>query len=299
MGDFHTDAGYRGLGNLGSTCYLNTVLQMLYLTRSFREAVEREECQEGGFIFQLKRIFADLKMAKYSTSLGLTQKLGIQSVFEQQDAAEYFQRILNSLRPHLSQMFRGMLRNGTVCVKRQHNTRQEFSPFITLPLPLQLSHDCHQGYSVEDSWKAFFRPSILDGDNQMYCDFCEEKTDTETWCEIEQYPEVLTLHLKRFEFDYTQMCYVKNSSRVDVPWTLELEKHTYDLYAIANHVGGYTGGHYFAHIRSYETQSWYFFDDTHVGKLDPQDVIRSGNAYLLMYMKRDLLNYWPGPSPEA
>ncbi|KAG5846241.1 hypothetical protein ANANG_G00147710 [Anguilla anguilla] len=295
------DIYYRGLRNLGATCYLNTVLQMLYMTRSFREAVEREECEDG-LVLQLKKIFAGLKTAESST-MGFAQTLGIRNVFEQQDAAEYFQRILNRISPHLSQMFQGRLRNSTVCVRGQHEPSVDLSPFIVLPLSLQLSHESLQQHSLVDSLDAFFTSSVLDGDNQMYCDICEEKTDTETRCEMEQYPQVLTLHLKRFEFDYNWMCYVKNSRSVEIPLTLELEKHTYDLYAIADHQGTYKGGHYVAHIRSYETQSWYCFDDAWVGKHERQpssrEVMRSENAYLLMYMKRDIPNYQPGPSPAS
>ncbi|XP_061107142.1 ubiquitin carboxyl-terminal hydrolase 47 isoform X2 [Conger conger] len=282
----NSDIGYSGLRNQGATCYLNTVLQMLYLTPGFSEALEREEGGEGGVVSQLKRIFSELKTGEGST-VGLTQTLGIRNVHEQQDAAEYFLRILNSLNPHLSQMFQGSVRNSTVCVRGQHEASVECCPFLILPLPLLPSGDSEQQYSLEDSWCACFRSSVLDGDNQMYCDICEEKTDAEAMSQIEEYPQVLMLHLKRFEFDYTWMRYTKNSSIVEIPLSLNVEKHRYDLYAIADHVGSYTGGHYFAHIRSYETQSWYTFNDARVeeDQLTPQDVIRSRNAYLLMYMK--------------
>ncbi|KAJ8366960.1 hypothetical protein AAFF_G00336290 [Aldrovandia affinis] len=289
---------YRGLANLGSTCYLNTVLQVLYMTEGFRDAVEREESKEGGVVVQLKSVFAGLKAAKAST-LGLTQTLGIQNVFEQQDAAEYFQQIVTSLSPHLSQIFQGSVKNSTVCERGNHDTSPEVCPFIVLPLSIDISPDCHHIYSVENGLKAYFRPSVLDGDNQMYCDFCEEKTDTETRCEMEQYPQVLTLHLMRFEFNYSCMCFVKNDCWVDIPVTLELEKHTYELYAIANHAGNYTAGHYWAVIKSHENHSWYCFDDTFVQKLGSQDTTRSRHAYLLMYMRRELPDYRPDPPPAT
>lgn len=36
---------------------------------------------------------------------------------------------------------------------------------------------------------------------------------------------------------------------------------TYDLYALVNHFGDLTGGHYTAQIKSFETEAWYHFND--------------------------------------
>lgn len=44
--------------------------------------------------------------------------------------------------------------------------------------------------------------------------------------------------------------------------------HTYDLYAIANHVGSLNGGHYYADIRSFEDQQWYRFNDSLVDQVN-------------------------------
>lgn len=41
-------------------------------------------------------------------------------------------------------------------------------------------------------------------------------------CVIKHHPEVLMLLLKRFEFDYRYMTYVKSNRTVDVPSTLEI-----------------------------------------------------------------------------
>jgi len=43
------------------------------------------------------------------------------------------------------------------------------------------------------------------------------------WSKIDEYPTVLTLHLKRFDFDYIQMRYKKNECRLDVPLSLPKE----------------------------------------------------------------------------
>lgn len=38
--------------------------------------------------------------------------------------------------------------------------------------------------------------------------------------------------------------------------------HVYDLYALVNHIGSLSGGHYYADIKSFENQKWYRFDDS-------------------------------------
>ncbi|KAI1888644.1 hypothetical protein AGOR_G00187270 [Albula goreensis] len=281
---------YRGLPNLGATCYLNTVLHMLYMTKGFPQALERTGSVGGGVELQLKTLFGSLRAGGGASTWGLVKSLGIQNVFQQQDAAECLQKILHSLGSHLSQMFRGSVRNSTVCLSGGHATSSEVCPFTVLPLSI------HSDCSVADSWEAFFCPSVLDGHNQMYCDCCEQKTDTETRCEMEQYPQVLTVQLKRFEFDFSWMCYVKNDCPVNIPLTLELERHTYELFAVADHRGTFTGGHYNACIKSHENQRFYLFDDAFVKQLNPQDLqTRSQSAYLLMYMRAEL----PALSPTA
>ncbi|XP_036407623.1 ubiquitin carboxyl-terminal hydrolase 47 [Megalops cyprinoides] len=273
------------------------------MTKEFREAVDRQDSEVGGVVLQLKKLFATLKSGHTASTQELTHTLCIRNVFEQQDAAEYFQRILSSVSRELSTLYRGAVRNTTTCQQGCHDTSEEECPFMVLPLSIDAPSD-HHIYRVEDGWKAFFKPSVLDGDNQMYCDICEQKTDTEMRCEIKEYPKILTLQLKRFAFDYSWMTYVKNDCEADIPRTLTIEKYKYELYAITNHSGTYTGGHYNALIRSYEDHSWYCFDDTNVGKISDEWLlmyqpnphynppkIRSRNAYLLMYERED----FPGP----
>lgn len=43
-----------------------------------------------------------------------------------------------------------------------------------------------------------------------------------------------------------------------------LQKCTYELYAVVNHFGSLTGGHYTAEIKSYENGQWYSFNDGRV-----------------------------------
>ncbi|XP_063324513.1 ubiquitin carboxyl-terminal hydrolase 12-like [Pelmatolapia mariae] len=110
---------YHGLINQGSTCYLNSVLQVLFMTEDFREAVTRnsEENPHTEFLdHHLKALFDDLQYHTVYT-YKITQKLGINNVYEQRDAAEYFERVLGMTSPDASKIFHGQLANKTTCSK--------------------------------------------------------------------------------------------------------------------------------------------------------------------------------------
>nr|XP_040035886.1 ubiquitin carboxyl-terminal hydrolase 17-like protein D isoform X2 [Gasterosteus aculeatus aculeatus] len=278
---------YHGLKNEGATCYLNSVLQVLFMTKNFREAVKRHVCdnQANEFIDQLTSLFDDLQQHEAYT-YNITKKLGIDNVYEQRDAAEYFEKILRLTSEAASQIFHGESTQKTKC-STCHNETDRSEAFWHLPLALGDFNS--RDHSVEDDIEKYFRASHFSGKDQLYCDKCEEKSDATITCEIKHHPEVLMLLLKRFEFDYQYMTYVKINQTVKVPFTLQIpENQTYELYAVVDHVGDLRGGHYTATIRPQDDEKWYHFDDTRVSLMDYQpfqvdNFKTSTHAYLLFY----------------
>lgn len=145
-----------------------------------------------------------------------------------------------------------------------------------------------------DGIKEFFRPTELNGENQMYCDRCGHKVDATITDVIKHHPDVLILLLKRCEFNYHYMSYVKTRCSVEVPYTLQIpESQTYELYAVVDHLGDLRGGHYTATIRIPEEHedTWYNFNDTSGTRLYYQpfqvdNTEKSESAYLLFYRKK-------------
>lgn len=66
----------------------------------------------------------------------------------------------------------------------------------------------------------------------------------------------------------------------------------YDLYAVCNHMGTLTRGHYTAYCRNPADGRWYLFDDNHVQALSEEQLVTAG-AYLLFYVRQSLLNQLP------
>ncbi|KAK5624018.1 hypothetical protein CRENBAI_019893 [Crenichthys baileyi] len=253
---------YHGLRNQGSTCYLNSVLQVLFMTEDFKEAVGRCPNDCGYPIdHQLNTLFENLK-ERTGETYKVTQKLGIDKVNEQRDAAEYLEKILTLASDEASKIFKGQLVNRTVCGDCDEETDEE-KPFWNLPLPLRHSSD--ENYSVREAIQEFFKDSHFTKDNQLYCETCQGKRDATIKCIVNNHPEVLILLLKRFEFNYYQMSYVKNTRVVDVPWTVQIpENQTYELYAFVEHFGSLKSGHYTATIKSQDEDRWYNFNDSFV-----------------------------------
>ncbi|XP_078020828.1 ubiquitin carboxyl-terminal hydrolase 50-like [Epinephelus lanceolatus] len=194
--------------------------------------------------------------------------LGIKRVYEQQDAAECFEKILGLTSPEASKIFRGQLTRTTECSTCLSETKSD-GAFWHLPLELVESYS--EDYSVVNGIEEFFRDLDLSGENQMYCDECDDKSDAKIKCAIKDHPEVLMLLLKRFEFDYQYMAYVKINCTVAVPYTLQIPgNQTYELYAVVDHSGDLRSGHYTATIKSQDNDQWYNFSDSRVTLCDYQ-----------------------------
>ncbi|XP_056882787.1 uncharacterized protein si:ch211-212k18.13 isoform X1 [Takifugu flavidus] len=277
---------YHGLVNQGATCYLNSVLQVLFMTEDFKSAVERHssenpdsECIDP----ELDALFQDLK-TKTATTNNITWKLSIDRVNEPRDAAEYFEKILHLASPAASKIFHGVLTSRTICGSCQTHTETDLS-FWHLPLALVNSNE--DDYSVVDGLDEHFRASNLTGDDQIYCDICCAKSDFIVDCVVKVHPDVLLLLLKRFELDYSSMTYVKNNCTVDVPLSLQIPaaNQTYELYAAVEHFGGLRNGHYTATIK--DGEEWYSFDDSRVTLICDKYQVDRRNAYLLFYKKQN------------
>ncbi|KAK7909630.1 hypothetical protein WMY93_014314 [Mugilogobius chulae] len=250
VSDFH------GLISPGLTCYLNCVLQVLFMTEEFRDRIK--SCSESATILDI-----------YLKDLFIT---------------------LEKTQPeHI--MFRGRLDHKTLCCKCETvNTEPGF--FWMLPLSIK---DPHQIYSVDKGFDDFFSKEKVSGENKMYCDKCKAKQSAIVMCEMTQPPEVLTLLLKRFYYDSDLKCNVKIDCEAEIPFTLTTKECNYDLYAMVKHYGTLTAGHYIALIYSSQTKEWYSFNDervklkTHV-MVSEKTYLRSRSSYLLMYMKRSKIS---------
>ncbi|KAM8747849.1 uncharacterized protein AB9X84_015732 isoform 2-T2 [Acanthopagrus schlegelii] len=272
---------HHGLINQGATCYLNSVLQVLFMTTEIHHRLDPQADRE------LRQIFTDLKTETCRTE-NITRSLKIENVDEQGDAAECLKMILNKVSRQAAEVFKGEMTHRTECSEGHINERTK--PFWTHTLSLRDTPDTT--YSVESSFKRTFQTKTYSSGNMMHCNDCKQKTGATSRCEMVEAPQILILLLKRFDFDYITRSHFKSNRCVEVPCELQLETKTYKLYGMVNHMGSIRGGHYTATVLS-EDNTWYECDDSHVSQVKHQlfaedRTFSSSTVYLLMYRATEL-----------
>ncbi|XP_069069986.1 ubiquitin carboxyl-terminal hydrolase 12A-like isoform X2 [Pleurodeles waltl] len=307
---------YFGLQNEGNTCFLNSLLQCLYLTPEFKK-LSRCESECGETLSEIKKIFNALQKKKSVSTSKLAACLGLKP-FKQQDVPEVFHLLLNKLDHELSNglLFKKLyestmvsLTECTQCVKK--DGLHIGCNIVILPLPVSSLRNGEQCCSVTDALEHFLRSSEMKGENQMYCSDCREKTDATLRQALTRLPRILVVQLKRFDFSFYEQRFVKLDNAMHINTTLEVpcemelqkDKKSYDLFAICDHYGGFKSGHYSAIIKPEENDKWFRFDDSIVTSeeiLDPErekslrgkssgekyDLSRSRTAYVLMYRQK-------------
>lgn len=81
--------------------------------------------------------------------------------------------------------------------------------FLDIPLAVRPFGSQVAYGSVEEALNAFVQPETLNGNNQYHCEKCNKKCDAQKWLKFSKFPYLLTLHLKRFDFDSTTFHRIK------------------------------------------------------------------------------------------
>ena len=147
--------------------------------------------------------------------------------------------------------------------------------------------------TVEDALWRYVAPEILDGENKWQVSDSGEKVEAKKGLSFVSFPKVLTLHLKRFVFDYATMRRKKVNDPLQIGSTLDLgpfladeaeaaatdDAMIYELYGILIHSGSAMGGHYHAYIKDVvdpnpptkggdASVGWFDYNDSQVTPLD-------------------------------
>jgi ubiquitin carboxyl-terminal hydrolase 4/11/15 len=173
---------------------------------------------------------------------------------------------------------------------------------------------------LSDCLDAFVAPEFLGDGNKVHCSKCKSPQRVRKQIDIWREPDILIVHIKRFQFNGT--CFEKLGQHIDPPeefdlgqWIAKRDEYVvegaiYELYGIATHHGGLSGGHYYSTC-SYDSGQdtmWYKFNDTVVTKYTTEE-FKAGAAhrqgYVLFYRKKslsasNLINYaMVEPRPEV
>ncbi|OEL23661.1 Ubiquitin carboxyl-terminal hydrolase 13 [Dichanthelium oligosanthes] len=326
--------GYVGLKNQGATCYMNSLLQTLYHIPYFRKAVyhmptTENDTPSGSIPLALQSLFYKLQHSDNSVATKeLTKSFGWDSYdsFMQHDVQE-LNRVLceklenkmkgTTVEGAIQKLFEGHHMNYIECINVEYKSTRKES-FYDLALDVK---GCSDVYASFDKYVEVER---LEGDNKYQS---EEHglQDAKKGMLFIDFPPVLQLQLKRFEYDFVRDTMVKINDRYEFPLQLDLDRddgkylspeanrsvrNLYILHSVLVHSGGVHGGHYYAFIRPTLSDQWFKFDDERVTKEDmkraleeqyggeeelphtnpglnttPLRFTKHSNAYMLVYIR--------------
>lgn len=313
--------GLRGLFNLGSTCFMNCIIQVLIHTPVLRDyfLADRHNCKlkSNCVVCEISNIFQEFYSGK-TTPISLHDLLVLiwknashLAGYKQQDAHEFFIATLNLLHSHfrdcskshadpcnciVDEIFTGELRSDLVCVTCG-NVSPTFEPFKDLSLDLSFDTG-GQLKSLNHCLERFTRLEHLGV--KLTCSKCNAEREFTKEMSIETLPIIASFHLKRFE--QTGLNDKKKISTFtafpdELDLTPFLKKSQdkqfnrasakYSLYAVVNHEGkSIDVGHYTSFVR-HTKNFWMKCDDIN---LIPYSIDRvlSSEAYLLFYHKKIL-----------
>lgn len=220
---------YVGLVNQAMTCYLNSLLQALYMTPEFRNALYRWEFDNDNeaknIPYQLQKLFLNLQTSAKSSveTTDLTRSFGWDSTeaWQQHDIQELCRVMFDALEHKfkntkqanlISTLYEGKMNDYVKCLEcNTEKTRED--TFLDIPLPVRPFGSSSAYGSIEEALRAFVQPETLDGNNQYLCEKCKKKCDAHKGLHFKSFPYILTLHLKRFDFDYQTMHRIKLNDR--------------------------------------------------------------------------------------
>ncbi|NWS92788.1 UBP42 hydrolase, partial [Toxostoma redivivum] len=301
-----------GLCNLGSTCYINVILQCLTYTPPLANYLlsyeHSKSCQQQGFCMMctmethIRKVLCSSASAILPGAVLRDLKF-IGEEFEygrQENAYEFLRCTLSAMhRACLSgssklkvssqqttiihQIFGGFMKHTVTCLSCQAVV-DSYKAFLDVSLDIRV-----RASSLTTALQDCVTPKQLDQKECFRCSKCKKKAAASKKVTVHRAPRVLTLCLERAD----QWTGTKISKFVEYPEYLDLRPYMsdtagepllYSLYATVVHSGDTClEGHFLCYTKA-SNGLWYRMDDESVDSCDIHTVLGQ-QAYLLFYAR--------------
>ena len=267
---------YKGLNNLGNTCYLNSGLQLIMNNKELCQHIinipELSEFVKTYYNSNLDSLSPNL--IKDIVSRTNREFIG----YNQNDAFEFIIYLLDYIFENIkpNNIYEIQTKITVKCKllsclnKSEHIEKNNF-------LLLDIDNKTN---NLEDCYRNYKQKEKLMDDNIYFCEKCNDKRIASKRTEILLWPKHLIVVLKRFSHNGKSNKIIKS---IDIPiyW-----RHNYVLKGIVFHSGSVFGGHYI--YIGYHNNKWIVFnDDSTYDLLLNQLNNYKDNGYIYYYEKKD------------
>uniref|UniRef100_A0A8C9FJC8 Ubiquitin carboxyl-terminal hydrolase 47 n=1 Tax=Pavo cristatus TaxID=9049 RepID=A0A8C9FJC8_PAVCR len=305
-----SETGYVGLVNQAMTCYLNSLLQTLFMTPEFRNALYKWEFEESeedpvtSIPYQLQRLFVLLQTSKKRAieTTDVTRSFGWDSseAWQQHDVQELCRVMFDALEQKwkqteqadlINQLYQGKLKDYVRCLECGYEGWR-IDTYLDIPLVIR-PYGSNQAFASVVCTIILLSPHFLYLINLylMNC-ICSKSPQTES-CTDSGAENEGSCHSDQMSNDFSNddgvdegICLESNSAAERIAkvgsekvlyfttlFFFSLQNSLlYELFSVMVHSGSAAGGHYYACIKSFSDDQWYSFNDQHVSKITQEDI---------------------------
>ena len=250
--------------------------------------------------FLLERFHQELNTAKKNNNESNNEIININQMDEQQTLKVFIEDYFKNNKSIILDCFYGILETRSKC-SGCNITKYNFQIYSFLEFPLQevnnymyqngrrmslVNNDgSNPDINLYECFDYYQKIDLMNGQNQMYCNICNENKDTYYGTTIYSLPNYLIINLNRGKG-------AVYSCKVVFPETLNLLNYVtfkdgitaMKLYAVICHIGPSSmSGHFIAYCRHRINNKWYKYNDSFVTECTQPNEYYNGMPYILFY----------------